>query len=65
MSWSVVRWQALRAQHGEVAFLGEAVDLLLDGAQGQGPGKGRLQAKLQGDLAAEVAGIDGCVVDVE
>ena len=51
-------------EDAEVTLVGEATDLLLDGAQRQGAGIGRLEAELETDLAAEVAGIDGGVVEI-
>ena len=52
-------------EDAEVALVGEATDLLLDGAQRQGAGVGRLEAELEADLATEVAGIDGGVVEID
>ena len=49
----------------EVPFLYEADDLLLDGAETEGPGPVGLQAELQGELAEEVGGVDGGVVEID
>src|SRR5207244_1580066 len=51
-------------QDGEVAFLDESLDLGLEEAKGHGPGPQGFQAEGQGDLAAEVGGVDQGVVQV-
>ena len=52
-------------QNGEMAFLDETDDLLLDAPEAEGAGPVRLQAELEGELTEEVGGIDGGVVEVD
>ena len=52
-------------QDREMTFLDEPDDLLLDGAEAESPRPVGLQAELEGELAKEVGGVDGGVVQVD
>src|SRR5262249_22983050 len=52
-------------QDGEMSIFDKPLDLVLDDSEGHGSGPLGLEAHFQGELAAEVGGIDEGVVQVQ